>query len=689
MIRFLLSILKPKRILGLLLGVFAIWWLYNGPEFFSKDQSNVAKSICDEYVSKNPELSDFIAEQRIRYGEFNTAVSFQSIKGESLNPEALQQGIESRTRLLALCDRAKTGDELLLWSHGTALDALDELPQEANDYLTRLEDATKDEDYWSLVRDDPVALTSELLRNDKVLRADYRKNREWYISMVQILASMLELKDDANSPDSEITTVNLDDLLTLPSDSKPYLIQLLPKPEEAEFEACIYFETFRQFGEVIALAASKGVPPKELVEVSVLNRDELLSREEEASGQTIGNPPLIASRLVELHRNRPDVWIAAQRDSYVLAFDRLVPGSSQKVLQKYPDLGVASFVVSQYSDLATQATEIINQYGDLGMAVLDQYESSETFRKLLARGDIDYRIAMVAVLKADEGLQAVLRNPADIDKWVGQDGKPTAPEWWTNVPIVGSVANVARNYATGRSSDWSEIGWAVWDVADVGLMVVSFGTTKIATEAAKQTAKGVGKSAAKKLTVAGLKRSGSAVAKPTALARIISVAKTSRVGQVIQWTSRATIRSAGAAKSLASQAVSASGKVYRAAKSIPPNVRRSVARGLLAVSLFVRAPDQLRALTKSLNEKVITWGKDLIEAIPAALNSALSEVMAQMKNMMNGDFSKVIHFLILVAVGLTALMFLLDVNPRGAYARFGQLSGNRSSKSSRQTRKRN
>ncbi|MFN9878359.1 MAG: hypothetical protein ACK557_07760, partial [Planctomycetota bacterium] len=125
------------------------------------------------------------------------------------------------------------------------------------------------------------------------------------------------------------------------------------------------------------------------------------------------------------------------------------------------------------------------------------------------------------------------------------------------MPIVGSVANVARNYATGRSSDWSEIGWAVWDVADVGLMVVSFGTTKIATEAAKQTAKGVGKSAAKKLTVAGLKRSGSAVAKPTALARIISVAKTSRVGQVIQWTSRATIRSAGAAKSLASQAVSA------------------------------------------------------------------------------------------------------------------------------------
>ncbi|MFO0180653.1 MAG: hypothetical protein ACK517_02605, partial [bacterium] len=91
MIRFLLSILKPKRILGLLLGVFAIWWLYNGPEFFSKDQSNVAKSICDEYVSKNPELSDFIAAQRIRSGEFNTAVSFQSIKGESLNPEALQQ----------------------------------------------------------------------------------------------------------------------------------------------------------------------------------------------------------------------------------------------------------------------------------------------------------------------------------------------------------------------------------------------------------------------------------------------------------------------------------------------------------------------------------------------------------------------------------------------------------------------
>lgn len=344
MFRILLLLFQPRRLVGLLLLFFAAWWLFNGLSIITRDRNTTADTICDSYMKQHSKLTDFIQNQRNQFGEFNTAVAIESLQGRTLNPETRRRNIEVRTRLTSLYSKAPVADESILWSHGMALDAMGELPEATEDYLSQLEKAGKHSEYWSLVRNDPVALTSILLRDDEVLRDDYRVNREWYMTMMEVLMAMMEVKQDANSP---VNGIILDDLLRMSSDGKRYLMQMVPDPNKTPIEACIYYETFRQFGEVIAMTAVEGLSPKETAEIIILNRDMLFTSEREINGHKIANPSLIASRLIELNRNRPDVWKAAQRDGFVLQFDRLTPRLSQSVLEKYPDLGAASLIATQ------------------------------------------------------------------------------------------------------------------------------------------------------------------------------------------------------------------------------------------------------------------------------------------------------------------------------------------------------
>ena len=661
MIKYLLLLCRPMRIVGLLLLLFVLWWLFNGQEIISRDHKTAVNTICDNYIKQYPKLADFIENQRNKFGEFNTSVAIESLHGRTLNPEARRRSIEVRARLTSLYSKDPAGDESILWSHGTTLDTLGELPVETEKYLSQLERASHDDEYWSLVRNDPVALTSKLLRNDKNLRDDYRENREWYLAMMEVLMAMLEVKQEENSQGSGF--IELDDLLQVASAGKPHLMQLVPKPDKTPLEACIYFETFRQFGEAIVMAAAEGVSPKETAEIIVLNRDALCTSDDEISGRKkIANPSSIASRLIELNRKRPDVWKAAQRDAYVLQFDRLTPGLSQSVLAKHPDLGAASLIVTQYPDLATQAASIVNSYGVLGMAVLVQYDGSEKFRKLLASSDVDHRIAMVAVLKSDVGLESVLEDPAYVDKWVGTDGKPLEDEYWVNVPLVGGIAKVAKNYGTGLPTDWSEIGWAAWDAADIALMVGSMGTSKIFTETAKQTAKqvaakqaakGVGKSAAKKLTRVRLPT------KQTAMARLIAVIKASPVIKTIRWTTQTTFNLIGGSLTFGRQLVVAG---VHTAKSIPPGVRRWAARGLLGASLFVRGPKQIKAILAAMSDYAKRQIPNLIDAIPVAIDEAIKKINKEIQKHLNGTWAILIFGVVLIGVGLLGFMLLFGIS---------------------------
>ena len=684
MINLLRWILNPKRLLGLACAAFAIFWLFNGREIISRSPGQPEAELIADFKRSHPKVADWLAQQQDRLGVFNTAVAIESLQGRSLNPEALKQSIQIRARLTALYLDDLANDESVLWSHGTAIDAMSELPSETDAYLSELEAARADQDYWSLVRNDPVALSSALLKSNLEMRRDYRENQSWYVAMTEVLVANIGITPNANTSEEDAGFIELDDLLEVNNDGKPYLMTLVPNPREAPVEACIYYETFRQFGQVISMAARQGVPPKETTEVIVLNRDSLLHDDDEVAGAKVKDPTSMAARLVTLHRNRPSVWAAAQRDGYVLSFDELTPGLSQSVLEKHADLGAASLIVTQYRDVATQAAAIVDHYGELGVAVLAQYDGSENFHKLLRNANVDHRIAMVAVLKSDVGLESVLRDPAYIEKWIGEDGKELSDEWWVNVPLVGGIGKVAKNYATGVPSDLSEIGWAAWDVADVGLMIVSFGTSKIATEAAKQSAKQVGKSAAKKMTAAGIKRTVRAQAKPSAMARLLAVAKASKAATPIRWTTR-TIISVKRGTTMGGKLIAASNRVIQTAKSIPPGVRKWAARGMLGASLYVRGPERIRALIKSANQYANNLIRDTIEAIPNAVAEAVDKIKQAAKEAVSGNFAMLLNFLIVGVSAVLAIAMFLDLGPQFSFA---SSSGRVSPRQRRNSRKR-
>lgn len=677
MLAFLNLLLHPKRLLGIACGVFCVFWLLNGNEILSRTSQRLESKVIADFKRDHPKSADWLAAQQDRSGQFSTAVAIESLQGHTLNPEALRQSVEVRARLTSLYLNDPASDESMLWSHGTALDMMSRLPEEADAYVSELEAAKADHDYWSLVRNDPVALSSELLKSNLALRKDYQANQAWYLAMLEVLVAMIQITPDPDADEQDAAFIQLDDLLEVASDGQPHLRQLVPRPSESPLEACIYYETFRQFGQVISMAAKQGVPPKQAAEVIILNRDALLRDAEEASGAKVQDPVAVATQLVTLYRNRPSVWAAAQRDGYVLAFDQLTPGQSQSVLEKHVNLGVASLIVTQYPDAATQAAAIVDRYGELGVAVLAQYAGSETFDSLLQDARVDRRIAMVAVLHSDVGLEAVLRDPAYIEKWIDEAGEPFEEQWWVNVPLVGGIAKVAANQATGVPSDWNEIGWAAWDVADIGLMIASFGASKVLMESAKQTAKQTGKSAAKKMSTTGARRVGAAQAQPSAINRLTSFAATSPAAAPIRWTARTTIHVAGSVKTMGDRVVQTSHRMLQTANRIPPGARMWAARGMLGASLFVRGPERIRALITSANNYATQAVSSAIEALPQALAGAIEKIKQAASEAASGRSSMLLNLFVIAISALLALSLLLDIGPRLSFSGFGTHEGSR------------
>jgi hypothetical protein len=698
MLTKILSFLSLKRIFGLFFLILLTWWFFSGPEVISKFKGKEKQDeVCDIFIQKNPQLADFIATQKNRFGILSTAAAIESSKVHSLNSEVRRRSIEVRARLSSLFEKDYEKESPFLWSHGTAIDAMEGLPEETDNYLSKLEAAKQDPDYWSLVRDDPIALTSDLLEIDRNLRREYRKNRDWYQEMLEVLIEMIEIAEDEIEEDEKNKAgafIRLDDLLRVVSDGKPYLMELVPNPRKTPIEACIYFEAFREFGKAIKLVAAEGVSPKEAVEVIILNRDAFYDYQEGSDVYSVEAPEIVALRLIQINRERPSVWKAAQLDGFVLAFDKLTPSLSQSVLEKHPDLGVASLIVTQYEDLASQAAKIVDEYGELGMAVLVQYEGSAIFQNLLRRADADHRIAMVAVLKSDVGLESVFTNPANIDKWIGENGKPLEPQWWENVP-GGALTKVIQNYSRGISSDWSEIGWAAWDVADFGLLVVSFGTASAATATAKQAAKQAtrqaarqtAKNAVKKLAEAGIRRAGTA-ARQSAMARLITILTKSGATTVIKWSAKIVIYLSRGATTLLGKLVTACRNITNTVKSIPPGVRQWAARGLLGASLFVRGPERIRALVASINQYAVNLATDSIRSIPAGIEKAYEEL----KKSVSGNLaflSNAIYFLVLLVFGYLAVLCLHEGTPQLAFPNFGsgRKAGGRPSSSNSRKKK--
>jgi len=616
-----MGLFRIRTLLLLGCALALLFWLRYGEQVLGGQRVDRAQQIIAAYrsevQSRHPESANWLQQQQDRYGERALAASLLSQRGALLSFENQQQRIRNSARLISLYERDPLRDEAILWSHGTALQVAQDDHELSDELLRRLEIAQADPQLWSLVRDHPVALSSDRVMESESHRAFYIAEQDWIDDLLSALAQTVDVPATPDQQPSETVAppaISLDAVLEVAFESRGCLKAALPEPLTSPSETAVIFLTFLEHRELLLTLCQANVPAIEAVEVLLLNADSLRLNEPDEAHAPTDSVAATAAKLVRIHREKPLIWEQARREPLVLQFEQLVPAYSQRLIEKFPQHGIPSLIVTQYATAPLAAAVAIDRYGELAIAVLVHYADSPRFAELLARGDRGYQTVMIAAMESDVGLEKLSVDPRYLGKLIDDQGNPRQADWWQAVPVVGGIANVARNYAANRPSDWSEIGWAAWDVVDAVLIAGSLGTSKLLSEAGKQgikaTARGAGRKAALQAGGRSAVTSSAAPARSlTALQRIsrMTAAETgaATAGAATRVAAAsATLRVAGRVVALTAQpllavthrAYQASRVVFTAASNVPPLVRLWVSRGLLGISLLARTPAMARSV---------------------------------------------------------------------------------------------
>jgi len=699
---------KVRTLLFIAFAGAFVFWLRFGEEVLSghnrDSTSRIIETYREEVERQNPETANWIEQKAAAYGDQVLAASIRAERGSLSSFEVQQQSIQNRARLIHIFQRDPLRDDAILWSHGTSLAVVDGPDPEnramTDQWLQRLETAQADPAIWSLVRDNPIAMSSDLMFTDKLAREFYAAHGHWVDDLVTALmqtvddappSSEAELSDLANAAETSPadsaghsesktlpTTVQVDTVLKVAMAAQPYLKNALPDPAADPISAAVVFLTFAEHGPLLNDVCRQNVPPSETVEVLLLNADVL------AADVATTDTAQTAARLVRLYRDKKRVWDQARREPLVLRFDLSAPKFSQSLIERFPQHGVPSLVVTQYPDAASSAAAAIDRYGELAIAVLVHYAPSDRFRTLLADDQLGYRTVMVAAMEGDVGLEKLASDHRHLSKLVDETGTPRKADWWQSVPVIGGIANVARNVATDRPSDWSELGWAAWDVVDAALIVGSLGTSKLATEVGKQglkaTARIVGREAASNASVRTVaatsirtpslleaitttsgrsaSRSATRLATSAGGADIAAAAaRTSRLSATLRIGNRSVALITRPMLAISAKALQATRVVFAATASVPPAIRLWVTRGLLGISLMARTPQMAMAMVDSIS--------DFTGNVVDEMSSRVNEIKSMIGLPIGGEgaisqgIQRAVYFIILTLLATVAIWILI------------------------------
>lgn len=637
-------------------GAF-IFWLRYGEEVLRGQRRDAADRVIaayrDEHQRQNPETANWLEQQKETYGDRALAASIRTERGSLANFEAQQHSIRTSARLISIFQNDPLRDDAILWSHGTALSTVSgddpENRQMTDQWLQRLETAKADPAVWALVRDNPLALTSDLILSSKQARDFYATNQSWVDDLVAALmqtvddeASVAPITDakstaadeprdaaaDTVAKSNDVpampapSAVRVDAVLDIAMSLHPHLKEAIDQAQGDAVMASVIFLTFAEHRELMTELCAQNIPATEAVEVLLLNGDAV------QSGGSTSDTAQKAARLVRIYREKKRVWDQARREPLVLRFDEAAPKFSQSLIERFPQHGIPSLVITQYPEAAPAAAAAIDRYGELAIAVLVHYAPSDRFRDLLGNDQLGYRTAMVAAMEGDVGLEKLAGDPRYLAKLVDETGTPRKADWWQAVPVVGGIANVARNVATDRPSDWSELGWAAWDVVDAALIVGSLGASKLATEVGKQGLKSAARIAGREAAASAGTRTA-AIATTRTPSLLEGIAKTSarstsrstgslaasatgdmaaaaaKVGILsasLRIGSRVVVLVARPMMAVSAKAFQTTRLVFAAAASMPPAIRLWVTRGLLGISLMARTPRMAAIVAGSIGD---------------------------------------------------------------------------------------
>jgi len=519
-------------------------------------------------------------------------------------------------RLAADINRAPshTDREAILYSHGTTLQNLleDESGDSAEEYLTQLESAASDPALWPTVKDDPIGLLiAPHIKDDPELWQFYRDERDW---LADILATA--------APDKTAEVAGGVFLAGLVRTAKESYPQIKPAVTEFGLVAIPLYETY---GATLKETNKLGVPDNEALEIIFANQDQFAIE------------PPSADELINIKKNRPNVWNAARQETLILRLDSEVPHLTEPLIKQFPDHDIAAFLYTNYEDEIPAAAASLEKFGDLGLYILNRYQEDPRTHELLTNPKVGARAIPFLARFGDEGFEKLDDNIAWLDRYFDAEGNPIEGHGWIEgIPIVGAPANVVQHWAKGNPVSWGELGWAGLDVVDGALLVASFGASAPLT-AAKQTAKTTGRQVVKQTTrqsakkavagasTRGVARAGARESFLKAFARrggrwmapLVGGAElVFRIGKTTTSRIGTSARQAGL-------------RMKTAWAATPASLRKWTYRGLLAVGLYFtiteRTIPNLPAIAEGLGQQFAKIADSVKESIPTALATALRE----------------------------------------------------------------
>lgn len=192
-------------------------------------------------------------------------------------------------------------------------------------------------------------------------------------------------------------------------------------------------------------------------------------------------------------------------------------------------LGLPMFLLSRYykqpedQELLLNAITAIEKYHEVALYLLGEYASNKRFRGYMADRKVGFRMVPLFMQCCSEVRsqevafeKMVERLDDNAEGWlircVDEDGnmKQETLDAIECLPLVGGIYGVAKHKIKGEAVTWGEMGWAAFDVAEIGITVLTFGAataeTTAAKTAAKAGAKAAGKATAKAIAKGGAKR---------------------------------------------------------------------------------------------------------------------------------------------------------------------------------------
>lgn len=572
-------------------------------------------------------------------------------------------------------------------AHGTALDALASLQdvpeqgkaiaeQSMSEYLTQLRQAVSRPALFRRTASDPIAMMLFQEVEDEKIRDYYLRANEnathpdWLREVIAVSvqgdrgnASPMRLTSfsrSQNEEGDEPPPLSVGDVVRVAYENHPVFEQAifddLALQEDQRRPAAVVVALFQEYGPIIRMAVGPAgnVPRSEILDVIFANEDFI---EEAADRDGREAPAKLAAHFAFLQKSKPGVWREARYSPLALRLEREAPDDANVVLEKYGPDDIATLLFTGYEDSLPKATKSVAQHGDLAITVLQMYSDEEggtngLFHRALMNPRIGTRIVPFVASKGDEGLVKVQDNIGWLDKYFKEDGTPREESYLETIPFVGGPANVVSNMVKGHPNEWSELGWAALDVADVALVVGTWGGSlakQPGQEVAKQAAKAAARQAGKQAAIRGARTAAAVTTRAAARAARSQLGKSllraARVaGRAITFTGRVLTRTWKVLKyvlSVSHQAivtvVTKANDLRKAWGSVSPAVRRAVYGGLLTATLYVRlrykTVPELHLFGEELGEFaggiVKQAGRTMATAFAAFVDEAFGDVLGR------------------------------------------------------------